>query len=317
MPANQVYPDVIDIAKYFRDLWKNKVLIILGTGLFVLAGFVYSISLENLYQSNARLYPKQMDNGSAGSLSQLASAGLGSVASISGLGFGGGLSTLDYKTQIALETIKSIDFFEEYLYESMLIPLMATTGWERSTNRFVIDSNLYDIEKNKWVRDIAPPLTAKPSVQEAHREFLLAFSVDADIETGFITLSMEHYSPYFAKQTLDLMIKSISSKMRSSDVLEAEKAILFLNKQRKINQLVSIEQVFSKLVEEQTKTIMLANVSEDYVFKVVERPFVSELKSRPNRALICVLFTFVGLLALIVLVLIKEYLAANGNIKSA
>ena len=55
---------------------------------------------------------------------------------------------------------------------------------------------------------------------------------------------------------------------------------------------MSLDEVFAQLIEEQTKTIMLANVSKDYVFDVIDPPVAPELKSKPSRAVICVLGTF-------------------------
>ena len=53
-------------------------------------------------------------------------------------------------------------------------------------------------------------------------------------------------------------------------------------------------EVFAQLIEEQTETIMLANVSKDYVFDIIDPPVVPELNSKPPRALICVLGMWLG-----------------------
>jgi LPS O-antigen subunit length determinant protein (WzzB/FepE family) len=43
------------------------------------------------------------------------------------------------------------------------------------------------------------------------------------------------------------------------------------------------------LIEEQTKTLMLANVREEYVFKTVDPAVVPERKSKPMRVFIVIL----------------------------
>jgi len=65
--------------------------------------------------------------------------------------------------------------------------------------------------------------------------------------------------------------------------------------------------VYTQLIEEQTKTIMLANVSKDYVFDIIDPPVVPERKSKPSRALICVLGTLLGGMLGVVLVLVRHY----------
>ena len=88
---------------------------------------------------------------------------------------------------------------------------------------------------------------------------------------------------------------------------EAEKSIAFLNQQRLKTNLVSLTEVFAELIEQQTKTVMLANASDEYVFQVIEPPVAPELKSEPKRALICVLGTLLGGMLAVVFVLIRHY----------
>ena len=66
-------------------------------------------------------------------------------------------------------------------------------------------------------------------------------------------------------------------------------------------------EVFAELIEEQTKTVMLANVTDEYVFQVIEPPVAPELKSEPQRALICVLGVLLGGMLALVMVLIRHY----------
>ena len=58
--------------------------------------------------------------------------------------------------------------------------------------------------------------------------------------------------------------------------------------------LVSLEALFANLIEEQTKTKMLANVSPDYVFRLIDAPIVPEDKFKPSRARICIIGAFLG-----------------------
>ena len=97
--------------------------------------------------------------------------------------------------------------------------------------------------------------------------------------------------------------------MRQKDVSEAEQAIEFLTTKIDENNLLSLDEMFARLIEEQTKTIMLANVSDDYIFRVIEPPVIAEEKSSPQRALICLIGTFLGtLLGLLVLFIQRFYL---------
>ena len=59
--------------------------------------------------------------------------------------------------------------------------------------------------------------------------------------------------------------------------------------------------------EEQAKTIMFANVRDEYVFKTIDPALVSEEKSKPKRALIVMLGVTLGGLLGIILVLIRHF----------
>ncbi|TON86113.1 LPS O-antigen length regulator, partial [Vibrio parahaemolyticus] len=58
--------------------------------------------------------------------------------------------------------------------------------------------------------------------------------------------------------------------------------------------VADMQSTFYKLIEEQTKSLMLAEVQEEFVFKVVDPAVIPELKDEPKRALICVLGTLLG-----------------------
>ena len=63
-----------------------------------------------------------------------------------------------------------------------------------------------------------------------------------------------------------------------------------------------------QLIEEQTKTVMFANVREQYVLKTIDPALVPELKSGPKRAFICVLGMLLGGVLAVVIVLIRYFL---------
>ena len=132
-------------------------------------------------------------------------------------------------------------------------------------------------------------------------------SISEDKQTGLVSISVQHESADIAKWWVELMVNPVSEELRSKDIRDAEESIKFLETQREKTSLVSLDDVFAQLIEEQTKTIMLANVSKDYVFDVIDPPVSPEQKSKPSRALICVLGTLLGGMLGVVIVLIRHY----------
>ena len=115
-----------------------------------------------------------------------------------------------------------------------------------------------------------------------------------DKQTGFVTVSVEHYSPVVAKQWVDWLVQDINATVMRQDVNEAEQAIKYLNKQIAATSLADLQNVFFRLIEEQTKIVMLANVSPEYLFRVVDPAYVPEKHSKPNRLVILILAMFLG-----------------------
>ena len=74
-----------------------------------------------------------------------------------------------------------------------------------------------------------------------------------------------------------------------------------------------MREVFYQLVEEQTKSKMLAEASPEYAFVTVSRAMVPEERSQPQRALICVLGTLLGGMLSVLWVLVRRYAFSNAD----
>ena len=184
---------------------------------------------------------------------------------------------------------------------------MAVKTWNRETNTVIYDEELYIAEQNKWVREVNAPFKPEPSMQEAYKEFSKIITANKNTETGMVTVAIEHVSPYVAQQWLNWLIQDINATMKQRDVLEANKSTTFLTQQLEQTKIADIRTVLYKLVEEQTKTIMFANVRDEYVFKTIDPAIVPEQKFKPKRALICVLGTLLGGIFSLMIVFIRHY----------
>jgi LPS O-antigen subunit length determinant protein (WzzB/FepE family) len=95
--------------------------------------------------------------------------------------------------------------------------------------------------------------------------------------------------------------------MREQDKIEAQNSIDYLTKKLQETQLSDMQTVFYQLIEEQTKTIMLAEVSKEYVLKTIDPANAPEEKAKPKRALIVVLGTMLGGILSVLFVLIRYF----------
>ncbi|WP_335902262.1 Wzz/FepE/Etk N-terminal domain-containing protein [Shewanella algae] len=303
--VNTMRDDEIDLRELFSVIWQGKWLIAGVTLVFAVASVVIALMLPNIYKSEALLAPASEEQG-AGGLAGLASQ-FGGLASMAGINLG--RASMVDKTQLALEVMKTRHFTSEFINSHNILPdLMATYKWNPESNKIEYDHEIYNEENLTWVRTVNPPLQPKPSMQEAFKEFKKLVSIESSKDTGMVTISVEHQSPYIAKQWVEWLVSDINRVMKERDVTEALRSTEFLNKQLAQTNVADIRTILYKLIEEQAKTIMFAEVRDEYIFKTIDPPLTPEEKSKPKRALICILSTLVGGMLGVFLVLFRHFL---------
>ncbi|ELA7272390.1 LPS O-antigen length regulator, partial [Vibrio parahaemolyticus] len=296
-PNYQPYPlqsqhkdDEIDLRDFFKALWKGKWVIIATTFIFAICSVVYALSLPNIYKADALLAPTESSNG--GGLSKMAGQ-LGGLAALAGVNLGGGETS---QTDLAVQVMKSRQFVEEFINKhELLVPLMASKSWDLTSNQLILDEKIYNPITDEWQRDANGLRGSKPTAQEAFEVFSKdILGIKQDKESGLYILSIKHLSPYIAKQWVSWLIEDINKVMRERTIAETSQNLAYLNTQLQKTAVADMQSTFYKLIEEQTKSLMLAEVQEEFVFKVIDPAVVPELKDGPQRMLICMLSTLVG-----------------------
>ena len=299
--------DEIDLRELWNVIWRGKWLIILLTLLFAVGAVLFALSQPNQYKSEVLLASTSKDG--KGGLGAMA-AQFGGLASLAGINLGAGGGD---NTSLALEVLKSRKFIAEFVHRHDLkVAIMAATGWNEADNSLEIDAELYSQEKKLWVREVKPGKAVEPTDWEVFKEFSKRLSASQDKETGLVTFSIEYFSPVMAKQWLDWIVVELNNEMRKRDLSETQRNIDYLTGQLEKTQLAGMQTVFYQLIEEQTKTLMLAQAQVEYIFKVVDPAVVAEEKSKPKRALIAVLGTLLGGMLGVMLVFIRHFATANS-----
>ena len=257
------------------------------TTVFAISSIAYALSLPNIYMADARLLASQQ---AASPVSDLTSQ-LGGLASIAGINLGGLQGGQD-KARLAIEILRSRKFFEDYLFERVLVDAMAAAEWDVTSGKLILNKALYDEKAEEWRLDQNGE-SLKPSVNSAFSVYKSA--VEVVKEGPYATISVHHLSPVVAKEWIELIVMSINEHVRERDADSAKASIEYLTRQQRETEIVNIEEVFSSLIEEQTKIMMLTDAKKDYVFQVIDPPVIINDRVSPNRTLICVLYTLLGI----------------------
>ena len=296
MQNNSQLNDEIDLREIFGILWEQRKIIIKATALFALSAIFISLFLTNYYRSEALMVARS-DSQNQNMLSQVSG-----LASFAGLNIG--LPT-ENKALEAIEIINSRKFVRHLItFEGVLPAIMAPYKYDKETMELVFDSSLFDTELGKWVREPNDNGDIVPTYLEAHAEYTENLvSVSQDTATGFISIYVEHISPVFAKEFLELIIREANVLLRKRDIQESSQALDYLKSELTKTSFVEIKESINNLIEGQMEKQMLAQINEDYILIEIDPPFIAEKKSKPSRLLIVVLGSILGFIIVISIIL--------------
>ena len=304
MPENtQSNLVMVNVGDLMGTLWSGKWIIAVFTAVFAAGSVWYALSLSNFYTSTARLTQAEQSSKSLSSLVQQYS-GLASVAGLS-------LGSDDEQIGYAIEVLQSRRFLQILLDKyDILVPLIAADGWDPESNELSIDPRLYDVETREWVREVRPPFSAKPSLEEAYEVWQTAFKVNQAEHLSAIASTL---LPHLTQDWLSTVIMEINSFVKAQEVEEAERSINYLVEEVERTKVAESKTLLFDLIQRQTETIMLANVRDEYVFKTIDPPLVPLEKTGPSRSLLCIVITLIGAALGTMVVLLRNYLAAGSR----
>lgn len=289
----------IDLKEFFGILWASRALIFFLTSIFTLTAVLYSLSLTNIYISKAVLTSSDSKDSSV--LSQYSG-----LASLAGIGLPGSQGDEVVET---MEIIKSREFVKHLItFDNVLPSIMAAKSYDPSSRKLFFDEEVYDRKTNSWIRKPLNNKLSTPSYLEVHKHYLAnVLHITRSDVTGFVSLGVEHISPIFAKEFLELIIKEANSLKREKDIVNSSKALDFLKNELSTTSLVEIKESINQLIKAQLETRMMAKINDEYALSLIEPPYVPEEKSKPNRTLIVILTTLLGVMLSLIFVLVRHY----------
>jgi LPS O-antigen subunit length determinant protein (WzzB/FepE family) len=307
--SNYNQDELIDLKELFLVIWKNKFKTIFITFLFAVLGIFYALSIPNIYRSEALLFPTQENESLSGTMQSISG-----LASLAGFNLN---QDLNSNTIQALEVLISRKFFSEKIYPSIFLPnLMANPSWNRSNNLINYDTELFDFESEEWTREANYPFVSMPNAIESHEFFIREIlSISFDSTTGFVTLGVNHVSPFIAQKWASLIVNEINNEFRNRDHETALNSIQYLNQQIAQTNVLEVRQALSQLLQNQIQISMLTDANNEYVFRVLDPPIVPLVKNSPRRSIIVLTFALVGFIMMIVFVIIRNY--AFGGIQKS
>ena len=150
----------------------------------------------------------------------------------------------------------------------------AARSWDASSRELTYNTSDFDPKAREWIRSARVPSTAAPTEDELYEEFTERLTVQQDRKSGLVRVEFVHPSPEIASAWIGFLVADLNARMREHDIEEARRSIQYLEAQIRTTPLAELRAVFHELVQQQTETLMLAQVRPEYVFRFVDPPFV-------------------------------------------
>jgi uncharacterized protein involved in exopolysaccharide biosynthesis len=294
----------IDIKDLFLIIWKHKLVVITITLICAISSVIYAISLPNIYSSSAKLSPASSSNQNNSIGSSFAQ--YTSLASIAGVSLPSGTSG---GSKLAIETMKSYSFLDHLVSNfSFIAPgLMASQDYDELSKTIIYNSSVYNELDNTWVRDAPIGRKKEPSYIEIYDAYMSTISIEENITTGFITLTVKHISPQFSYQLASVIIQEINNVTKKKDVEDSRKAIKFLEKRLSQTNEAELRIKIGALIYSHLNTLMMADIKENYILELIDPPYLAEERTSPSRSTICIIGTILGALFASLLVILYHY----------
>jgi uncharacterized protein involved in exopolysaccharide biosynthesis len=240
--------DQVDVVAMLRVIWRYKYLIAFVAAACGLAAVALALTATHIYR--AEIVVTEADEEAMGGLASLANqfGGLASAAGIRLEQAGTGL-----EAQAVLHSRRLVEEF---------------------------------IKRNDLMTELRRIAGEPPTLWSAVNEFRgQVLSIENDNDRGTTTIAIEWTDPKLTANWANEFVALANHLIRTRALDESSKNIKYLNDQIAKTNVVEIQRVMYNLIENETKTHMLANAREEYAFTVVDPAVVPERRIWPRRTL--------------------------------
>lgn len=278
MTAPDTTVPLANVLQVLSARWRLWLLLIL---LPTLAALGISLSVARRYEAELVALPRSTDR----------SALLNALGQFGGLVSLAGLGSADSGQRAeAIETLQSQILARQFIQDRGLLTEMFASKWDGARGR--------------WKVPVPPTLNDAVEFFD-HR----VRDVTDDRRTGLVTVRITWTDPVQAAAWANELVQRANDELRRRAVARAQEAIAYLKREAHETETVEVQQALYRLMEEQYKILLLANVNEDYAFSVIDPAVAPDITrpQYPSRRL----FTLAGAFFGITLVLALAFFEAS------
>lgn len=276
--------EALGMRSLLMSLLANRWWIIGSAVFFTVLMTALAFTMTPVYRASAILVPARLEGTS--NLLDSALGQLGGLGSLVGLDMG----RQQYDVEEALTILRSRQFTEKFIEDKGLMPKLFADEW--------------DAVAGKWKKEAPTPADAYRYFNEKIR------TVSQDKRTGLVTLSIDWIDRHEAASWANELAQRLNEEMRTRAMQNADASVGFLEQELTTTSTVATREAIGRLIEAQVKKRMLASVTPEYAFRIVDRAMAPDEDDpiRPKKLVMIVAGPLVGVALAVFIILVVNAL---------
>lgn len=272
----------INLFELWGVLMEKKWLIAGITSAVTVLAVIYALLATPVYRAETLLAPVKGE--SRGRMSELMSQ-YGGLAAMAGIDLSSKLGKNE-----ALAILQSRRFLGDFIHEENLMPVLFADNWNAEKgSRTVKKENI-------------------PTESDAVGAFKGILSVSEDRKTGLVTVGVEWKDPVLVAEWANRLVSRVNREIREKTIEKSRKSIDYLEKQLQQTNSAENRQMIYSLIQSDIKNLMLADITDEVAFKVIDPAVVPKNRSEPQRKKIVLIGMMLGLAGSIFIVFARRFL---------
>lgn len=268
-------------------LVRRRWLLVLATVAVVTgASVVAALLMTPIYRAEVVLAPQSRS--AAQDVLGALGGSLGGLASLAGIG-----TTGSAETEYAIAVLRSNVFARRFIEDRKLLGVLYAKDW--------------DPARGTWA---SPDPDRQHSIHDAVDLFDRRIrTVSTDPQTGLVTLRIEWKDARQAADWANDLAKRLNADVRQRTIEEATRSMDFLNAELAGTRTVELREVLYRVMESEASRRMLANVNEQYAFRVVDPAMVADhdAQVRPRLGIMLSVGLLLGLVLGLLAAVVADY----------
>lgn len=309
--------DEFSLLDYWRIIWKRRSMITLIVVLAVLATIVTSLFMTDTYQAKVVIMPVTTRDSGGGNIGLTVLAQ--QFGALPGISMPGSTSASEI-----VSLLKSNILREKMIRQYNLMPVLFYDQWDTTRQAWRKENGIgfslnpryftalmgkaFHLTSSKKTRQDDPDI---PNTWDALRMFNEIVRISQDVKQNTITISVDFPDPDAAARIAEYFLVTLTNYMSSE-----AKRVAATNRKYLEGQLGSTTDPFIKqktynMIAQQIEMGMMAEVKENFAFKVIDPPLAPDRQIKPKRIQMALLALFAGLFVGIFAAFIREYIKPN------